>query len=230
MEVACRLTRAIALPPAEADIGWSIGGIVCGISSALAAGRLLRLDTQQLVMALGIAASEAAGTRAEHGTMAAGLIFGQAAQTGVRSAILAADGFTSSTRSLDGKHGYSLMFSRRPNLEALVANLGETFEVAHTTYKPFPTDIAIHPAIDAMLQLKGEHSFSSQAIRHMRVHASDLERHSAIARRPPTSWRRSSVSSIGWLPPHSMGPREFSRAATPSSATRRSDGCAPPSS
>lgn len=174
MEVACRLTKAIALEPAEADIGWSVGGIVCGISSALAAGRLLSLDYDQLTWALGIAASGAAGTRAEHGTMTAALLFGQAAQTGVRAAVLAAAGFTSSPRSLEGKFGFARMFSKRPNLAALTENLNENYEITATTYKPFPTDIAIHPAIDAMLQLKSEHGFDSSEIHRIDVAASTL--------------------------------------------------------
>lgn len=174
LEVACRLTKAIALPPAEADIGWSIGGIVCGLSSALAAGSLLRLDRDQLTWALGIAASEAAGTRAEHGTMTAALIFGQAAQTGVRSAILAADGFTSSPRSLEGNHGYARMFSKRANVETLVENMNERYEMPFTTYKPFPTDIAIHPGIDAMCRLRAEHRFGSREIARVQVSASGL--------------------------------------------------------
>jgi 2-methylcitrate dehydratase PrpD len=174
LEVASRLTKAIALPPAEADIGWSIGGIVCGISSALAAGSLLRLDRDQLKWALGIAASGAAGTRAEHGTMTAALIFGQAAQTGVRSAILAADGFTSSTSSLEGTHGFTRMFSKRANVAALVEDLDERFEMTLTTYKPFPTDIAIHPGIDAMLRLKSEYGFESQEVTGVRVNVSEL--------------------------------------------------------
>jgi 2-methylcitrate dehydratase PrpD len=174
LEVACRLTKAIALPPAEADIGWSIGGIVCGLSSALAAGSLLRLDRDQLTWALGIAASGAAGTRAEHGTMTAALIFGQAAQTGVRSAILAADGFTSSPGSLEGTHGYARMFSKRANVERLVENLNERYEMPFTTYKPFPTDIAIHPGIDAMLRLRAEHRFESRDIARVQASASDL--------------------------------------------------------
>jgi 2-methylcitrate dehydratase PrpD len=174
LEVACRLTKAIALPPADADIGWSIGGIVCGLSSALAAGKLLGLGKEQLTWALGIAASGAAGTRAEHGTMTAGLIFGQAAQTGVRSAILAANGFTSSSHSLTGKHGYTRMFSRTPNVDALVAGLRQRYELSLTTFKPFPTDIAIHPGIDAMLQLKSAHGFSGHQIARISVTVSDL--------------------------------------------------------
>jgi 2-methylcitrate dehydratase PrpD len=174
LEVACRLTDAIALPPAEADIGWSIGGIVCGISSALAAGSLLRLDKDQLTWALGIAASGAAGTRAEHGTMSAALIFGQAAQTGVRAALLAVDGFTSSTASLDGTYGFMRMFSKRANADAVIENLGEHFEMTRTTYKPFPTDIAIHPGIDAMLRLKSDHAFLGRDVARVRVSTSTL--------------------------------------------------------
>jgi len=159
IEVACRLTKMVALPPAEGNISWSQSGIVGGMAAALAAGRLLGLGTEPLRWALGIAASEAAGTRVEHGSMAASLIFGRAAQSGLRAALLAEKGFTSSARPLEDRHGFASVFSTRPNYEALVEGLGSRFELLHNTYKPFPTGVVVHPAIDAVLRLKKEHPF-----------------------------------------------------------------------
>jgi 2-methylcitrate dehydratase PrpD len=182
VEVACRLTNALALSPAKADPGWSVGGIVCAVSSAVAGAKLLGLDRNQLTWAIGIGAAGAAGTRAEFGTMTASLLFGQAAQTGVRAAILAAGGFTSSPRSIDGQYGYARMFSRSPNLQALTDGLGEHYELAGTTYKPYPTDIAIHPGIDAMLALKNEHGFDSRQITRVQMRTSNLA--VAICNRP----------------------------------------------
>lgn len=174
MEVACRLTKAIALPPADADIGWSIGGIVCGMSSALAVGRLLGLDHRQQMWAVGIAGSGAAGTRSEHGSVTAALIYGQAAQTGVRAALLASRGLTGSTDSLETRYGFLRMFSREPNPSALTAGLGAEWEVTGTTFKPYPTDIAVHPGIDAVLRLRAEHDLVSTDIAHIAIRASDL--------------------------------------------------------
>jgi 2-methylcitrate dehydratase PrpD len=174
LEIACRLTKAIALAPAEANIGWSIGAIISGVSSALSAGRLLGLSGEQSASALGIAASAAAGTRSELGTMTGALLFGHAAQVGVRSAILGSKGFTSSARSLEGKYGFASMFSKRPSLPALVEGLGERFESLSISYKPYPTDIAIHASIDAMLRLNGVHGLSSTEIVRIQVDASDI--------------------------------------------------------
>ena len=82
LEVACRLTKALTVAPATPELAWSQTGVVGGIAAALACGKLLGLDGPALEWALGIAASEAAGTRASHGSMAASLIFGHAAQIG----------------------------------------------------------------------------------------------------------------------------------------------------
>ena len=198
IEVACRLTKAIAVPPAQADIGWSIGGIVCGLSSALAAGKLLVLDHHHLTWALGIAASGASGTRAEQGAMTAGLLYGQAAQVGVRAAILASGGFSSSARSLEARHGYANAFSKQPNLRALVENLDETFEGPSTTYKPFPTDIAIHPGIDAMLRLKSKHAVVSSDIKRVHITVSELA--ATFCNRPsPTDELEAKFSLQHWV-------------------------------
>ncbi len=164
VEVACRLTKAVAVPPAEGEMAWSQTGIVCGAAAALAAGKLLRLDNSQLGWALGIAVSEAAGTRVAHGSMAASLIFGHAAQTGLRAALLAAKGFTSSRGCIENRYGFASVFARKSNISALVDGLGENFELMLNTYKPFPCGLVIHPAIDAMLRLRGEQRFDSNEI------------------------------------------------------------------
>jgi len=138
IEVACRLTRAVAEAPAEGELAWSQTGIACGIGAAMACGKLLDVDRDVLVCAAGIAATEAAGTRAAHGSMAASLIFGRAAQSGVRAAVLAFGGFTGPRGSLEHPHGFGTVFAHNPNLLALVEGLGEQFELLKITYKPYP--------------------------------------------------------------------------------------------
>ncbi|HXX85386.1 MAG TPA: MmgE/PrpD family protein [Casimicrobiaceae bacterium] len=160
VEVACRLTKALAVPPAEGEMAWSMSGITCGPATALAVGKLLGVDAKQLNWALGIAASQAAGTRVAIGSMAGSLIFGQAAQTGLRSALLAAKGFTSTDGALEDRNGFAKVFARKANLNALIEGAGRDFELMLNTYKPYPCDVVIHPAIDAMLRLRRERNLS----------------------------------------------------------------------
>ena len=156
VEVACRLTRTVAVPPAEGQMAWSQTGIACGPATALAVGKLIGLDAKSLEWAFGIAVSQSAGTRASHGSMAASLIFGQAAQTGLRAALLAANGFTGSSGALEDRYGFANVFSKRAHLPAMVAGLGSEFELMRNTYKPYPCGIVIHPAIEVA---KRDHRF-----------------------------------------------------------------------
>jgi 2-methylcitrate dehydratase PrpD len=198
MEIACRLTKAIAHAPAEMDVGWSTGGIVNGLSIALAAGRLLGLSQEQMVWALGIAASQAAGMRIAHGSMTASMLYGQASQTGLRAAILAREGFTSPAHSLYGRFGYTELFAHKTNLPALIAGLGTVWEVARTNYKPYPTDIAIHAQIQAMLALKRAHGFEGADISGITVQSSELAK-DFCDRPAPANSLEAKFSSQHWI-------------------------------
>jgi 2-methylcitrate dehydratase PrpD len=197
LEVACRITRAIAVGPAHADVGWSIGGIVCGIAASLAVSRILALGPGQSLHALGIAASQAAGTRSEHGTMTAGLVFGHAAEVGVRSAILASRGFTSSA-SLQGPFGFVTMFSRAPRVGALIADIGQRFDCVSVSFKPYPTDIAIHAAIDAMIELRRTSAIEACNIARIEVRVSELA-HSFCDRPDPIDDLEAKFSLQHWV-------------------------------
>lgn len=156
LEVACRTTSALTVPPAEAEIGWSQTGVAAGIGAAAAVGNLIQLDEARLISAIGIAAAEAAGFRATHGSMAASLIFGRAAQSGVRACLLAREGFTGPGNAFEHKFGLLAGFSKKPNPAALTHGLGKYFELLKNTYKPFPCGLVIHPSIDAVLQLRSK--------------------------------------------------------------------------
>lgn len=158
IEVACRLTKAVALEPAKGEMGWSQTGIVCGMATALAAGKLLKLDRRALKSAIGIALSQAAGTRATHGSMAASLIFGHAAHTGLRAALMAAKGFTGPDDALEDRFGFLTLFAHQACPESLTNDLGTNFEFLNLTYKPFPCGMVIHPALDGVLQLRTAHN------------------------------------------------------------------------
>ncbi len=197
VELVCRLSKAISVPPAKGTVAWSQTGIAAGIGAAVAAARLLRLDAKLLQHAIGVALSQAAGFRVMHATMVSSLMPAQAAQTGLRGSLLASRGFTASPVALEGKYGFLEVFADQPHLPSLVDGLGERFEILRNTYKPYPCGIVIHPIIDACLQSRREHAIDAGTIESVRIKASP----GAMAlcdRRNPQNELQAHVSLYHW--------------------------------
>jgi 2-methylcitrate dehydratase PrpD len=155
-------------------MGWHITG-TCGVFGAAAAcGKILGLDTQKMAWALGIAATESAGLKIMFGTMCKSFHMGQAAENGLRAALLANRGFTSSEQSIEGKEGYVYAASRQHDYDQLTRGLGDHYEISLNTYKPFACGIVIHPAIDAILQLRKEHHLGASDIQSIAVRSNPL--------------------------------------------------------
>ncbi len=172
VEITCRLCKALTVPPAQGSMAWSGTGITGGIGAAVAAGRILGLDMPAMRAAIGIALSQAAGFRAMHGSLVTPLMPAQAAQTGLRAALLARAGFSASAAALEGRYGYLSVFSDEPDLDALTGALGDRWEILRNTYKPYPCGIVIHPIIDACLELRARPGVSADAIQAVDIQAS----------------------------------------------------------
>ncbi|NYF91108.1 MmgE/PrpD family protein [Tunturiibacter empetritectus] len=171
-EIECRLGKVIY--PSHYDMGWHITG-TCGVFGAAAAcGRILGLNAQQMRWALGIAATEAAGLKIMFGSMCKSLNIGRAAENGLLAALLAANNFTSSDESIEGHDGYIFAASRQHDYARLVDGLGQHYEIALNTYKPFACGIVIHPVIDGVLQLRNQHHLKAPEIRSIAIRANPL--------------------------------------------------------
>ena len=94
IEVECRIGNAVY--PAHYDRGWHITGTAGVFGSAAASGRVLGLSEQQMVWALGLAATQPVGLREMFGSMTKSFHPGRAAQNGLTAALLASRNFTSS--------------------------------------------------------------------------------------------------------------------------------------
>ena len=167
VEVECRIGNAVY--PAHYDIGWHITGTAGVFGAAAACGKLLGLSEQQMTWALGIAATQSSGLREMFGTMCKSFHPGRAAQNGLTSALLAARDFTSSDRAIEAPRGFANVLSSERNYAAITEGLGETFEIALNTYKPFACGIVIHPTIDACIQLRREHGLKAEDIERVSV-------------------------------------------------------------
>ncbi len=172
VEMTCRLCLGTTVPPADGSFAWSGTGITMSFGAAVAVGRLLRLDTQRMRVAMGLALSEAGGFRAMHGTAAVSFMPAHGGQMGLRAALLAERGFTAGLNGLEGKSGYLSVFCRTPDLDALAGGLGQRFEVLRNTYKAYPCGIVIQPIIDACLKLRQDHLSDPDRIASVAIQAS----------------------------------------------------------
>ena len=175
IEVECRIGNAVY--PAHYDRGWHITGTAGVFGSAAASGRVLGLSEQQMIWALGLAATQPVGLREMFGSMTKAFHPGRAAQNGLTAALLASRNFTSSEVGIEGKSGWANVLSTTRNYGEMTDHLGKSYEVLLNTYKPFACGIVIHPTIDACIQLRREHAFTADQIARidLRVHPLVLE-------------------------------------------------------
>lgn len=153
IEIQCRISNVLLLPPSRFNVGFYVTGLSGPIGVAAAVGHLLGLDEQRMRWALGLAASQASGFRATHGTMAAHFRPGHATRAGVCAAICAAQGLACSDDALEAEKGFLDVFSAGADVGRALAGLGEDFELLRNTYKPYPCGIVIHPTLDACLDI-----------------------------------------------------------------------------
>lgn len=171
IEITCRLSNVLVLPPSKFNVGFYVTGLTAPIGAALAVGNLLRLDEERMNWAISIAASQSGGFRATHGTMTAHFRPGHAARSGVWAALLAQRGFTGTEFALEADHGFVDVFSVDADLERAVEGLGEHHELVNNAYKPYPCGIVIHPTLDACLDLHGQYGEGVVPVRaKLRVH------------------------------------------------------------
>ena len=175
IEVSCRVGNAIY--PDHYDRGWHITGSTGMLGSAAACARLLKLDAARTQMALGIAASQPIGLREQFGTMTKPFHPGGAAKVGLMSALMAKHGYTASKRALEAPRGLMQVFSDKTDWSEITERLGESWEIALNTYKPFACGIVIHPSIDGCIQLRDQHRLKPADIKKVtiKVHSLVLE-------------------------------------------------------
>jgi 2-methylcitrate dehydratase PrpD len=172
IETECRIGNAVY--PSHYDMGWHITGS-CGVFGAAAAcGKLLGLSEQQMIWALGLAASQPVGLKVQFGSMTKSFHAGRAAQNGLTAALLAAQNFTSDDAPLEGKDGWAQALSRAVNWQEVTGGLGSRFEAALNTYKPFACGIVTHPAIDAAIQLRNDYKLHAGDIATIELRANPL--------------------------------------------------------
>jgi 2-methylcitrate dehydratase PrpD len=167
-EVMGRLHSAIS-----GRFGWHPTAVFGTFGAAAAASRLLGLSGTQTVAAFGIASSMASGIDGQSGTMVKPLHAGLAAQSGVRAALLAADGFTATDMAFDGKRSFFAAFfpTVAPQTWRLTASLGSTWYPLSPGIgiKMYPAGYYMHQSFEAALGIVTGEDIAPADIESIRI-------------------------------------------------------------
>ncbi|MGH3749545.1 MAG: MmgE/PrpD family protein, partial [Micromonosporaceae bacterium] len=124
-------------------------GIAGPIGAAVAAGRLLHLNHQQLQAAVGLAATQSAGVLESLGAMAKSLQPGKAAAGGFEAAVLAAQGLDGPAAPIEGRRGLlALHAGSVDGAASALGGLGERWELERNEIKPYACGVVGHSVVD----------------------------------------------------------------------------------
>jgi len=153
-EAMCRLSTVV--PKAVHKAGFHPTAIFGVMGAAAGVGAALALNAKQIVDALGIAGSFAAGIieYLAEGAWTKRLHPGWAAQSGYRAALLARGGFSGPRTVFEGVHGLFHGFAHTTQGDyAALEDFGARWVIETLAFKPYPCGTMAHPYIDCARRL-----------------------------------------------------------------------------
>ena len=184
VEVSCRIANQVF--GTGRNPGWHVTGAAGPIGAAVSVGKVLGLDTDRMVAAIGIAANQTGGLREMYGTMCKALVPGRAAQNGLLAALLAQQHFTGPALPLEGKKGLARLFSGTDMPDAITDGLGHAWEITYNIYKPYPSAIVTHATIHGAAQLATAHGLQPGDVARIELTVAPIALDLAGVREPRT--------------------------------------------
>ncbi len=159
-EVALRLGTS-----AKANPGWFFASVFGIFGAAAAAARILGLDGERTLHAMGIAMNQAAGTEQPllERALAKRFQTAMASRNGVEAALLARAGVTGPTQPFDGSRGISSLYTAM-DLSGLCKGLGHDYEVRSVGLKKYASCMCNQAPIEAVLRLLAQGSLRPEDI------------------------------------------------------------------
>jgi len=155
VETMCRLS--LVAPKKTHKAGFHPTAVFGAMAAAAAVGAALRLNQRQIVDAFGIAGSMASGIieYLAEGTWTKRMHAGWAAQSGLRAALLAREGFSGPRTVFEGVHGlfHGFAHTTEGDYNALIGDFGERWVTQTLAFKPYPCGTMTHPYIDCARRL-----------------------------------------------------------------------------
>ena len=154
---------------------------ICGVSGrynmfrifgpTAAGARLLGLDAEKSLMAMGLAYMQAGGDMQAYkdGALSVRVQQGLVGDAALKSVFLAERGVTGSRNILQGPFGFYYAYEPEHDLAPLTENLGRVYEGARSAFKPYPCCACTHASISATLELVTEHNILPDEVEAIKV-------------------------------------------------------------
>ena len=177
-EILCRL--GISVARRRKSLGpWHAGILLGNFGATAAAAKMLNLTADQTDRAFGIAYLQAGGTEitTDPDSNIRGMYAGFVSKTGVLAALMSQRGILGPRGCLEARDGlFNVYLQGAYDRQALVQNLGSEFELINLSFKPWPACALAHTYIDAMLNLRSEHSLRAEDIERIEVFSGERSR------------------------------------------------------
>ncbi|ORY29826.1 hypothetical protein BCR39DRAFT_163896 [Naematelia encephala] len=151
------------------NVGWHNTAVIGVVATAVACARLLRLNTRQVVSAIGVAVSSSSGNMSQNGYDVKSLQPAFAARDGLFAAVLARSGIVGGPETLAGPMGFSSLYSPMGEGAAeryVIPRHDQPLSIVDPgiIYKPYACCGDMHRAIDAAFNLVIDHDIQSQDV------------------------------------------------------------------
>jgi 2-methylcitrate dehydratase PrpD len=154
LEVTVRVAQALDVPEYR-DRGFHNPGVAGAVGAACAAARIAGLGAREVRVAIGHAASQAAGTFAALGTSGVKVHQARGALSGLLAAELAAAGIDASTAALTAARGGLLSaYADGGDPDRLDDHLGARWQLESIALRRWPGASSVQPVIEAALALR----------------------------------------------------------------------------
>jgi len=162
-ETSGRVGRYVA--PTHYQKGFHVTGTVGSFAATAAAGRMLGLTEQQLAVAFGIAATQAAGLKSNFGTMCKPLHAGTASEHGLRAARWAARGFTARGDSLECDQGFGSSQSDKVHPDAALGEPPQGWHLRNNLFKYHAACYLTHAPIECAREIRLRSNFPPERVK-----------------------------------------------------------------
>jgi 2-methylcitrate dehydratase len=160
-ELMWRMHKAFFIPGRHS--GFYVPSVYGTVASSGACARLLGLDVQNTLYALGLGCAFAGGTFQGHeeGAWQRSLNGGMAGERGVTAAQMAETGFKATELGLEGIQGFASMYTGgHLDADAMLEGLGPDFDdfvITKRWVKRYPMNTTLHAPVESLLKVMREH-------------------------------------------------------------------------
>jgi 2-methylcitrate dehydratase PrpD len=153
--------------------GFHPSAVTGAVGSAVCAGRILELSPGAMAACISLGVIQCSGLLTYYDDpshMSKSFQTGMAARNGVTAALFARRGYHAAPDPFGGPHSMLPAFGGAPDrVGELVADLGERFEIASTTFKRHASCALTHASVDALLSLLDDGEIAAADIERIEV-------------------------------------------------------------